>query len=248
MARGIIYLITNKENGYKYIGQTILPMNKRWQQHIQEANRMSSTPLHKAFRQHGVHRFNIQEIDECDESLLNEKELQWIQHHNPEYNEVIENIPSPNIVEEVKTPPRQKVKSEYKSWGNLTEKNRGNGKHSGFKIRCKSLKYGTIKDYDSAREAARDITGDPGKNANILLAARTGGTAYGYKWQLMEDKTKKKPIFGVNKKTELIELRYESISAAMKELGEDGKGPGLIKSLKNPGRYSWKGHWWFYSR
>jgi len=82
MARGIIYLITNKENGFKYVGQTTQAMNKEWQQHIQESNRMSKKPLHIAFRKYGVGKFNIKEIDECDESLLNEKEAYWTNHYH----------------------------------------------------------------------------------------------------------------------------------------------------------------------
>ena len=99
MARGIIYLITNKDNGHTFIGQTTLPMNRIWQQHIQEANKMSSTPLHKAFRQYGVHRFNIQEIDECNENLLAERELHWIQHYNT-FNEYNINTIKPEPIKE----------------------------------------------------------------------------------------------------------------------------------------------------
>jgi len=241
MAQGIIYLILNKQNGHKYVGQTTQGMNKQWQQHIQEALRMSSKPLHRAMRQYGNNNFMIKEIDECDERLLNEKEAYWIDQHQPEYN----SITVPEVVKVVEPTP-QRDRSQQKSWGSLTEKNRGNGKHCGLKIRGKNLTTGVCVDYENARIAAKEITGDPGKNANILLAARTGGTAYGHKWQIMEEKTKKKSVFGVNKKTELIEVRFESIAAAVRELGGKGRGTGLIKSLRNPGRYSWKGYLWFY--
>jgi len=241
MAQGIIYLILNKQNGHKYVGQTTQGMNKQWQQHIQEALRMSSKPLHRAMRQYGNNNFMIKEIDECDERLLNEKEAYWIDQHQPEYN----SITVPEVVKVVEPTP-QRDRSQQKSWGSLTQKNRGNGKHCGLKIRGKNLTTGVCVDYENARIAAKEITGDPGKNANILLAARTGGTAYGHKWQIMEEKTKKKSVFGVNKKTELIEVRFESIAAAVRELGGKGRGTGLIKSLRNPGRYSWKGYLWFY--
>ena len=245
MSRGIIYLILNKENGHKYVGQTTQAMNRQWQQHIQETLRMSSKPLHHAMRQYGNNNFMIKEIDECNESLLNEKEQYWIEQYKPEYNP-IEPTPPPKVVKVIETPTPQRDRSQQKSWGSLTDKNRGNGKHSGLKIRGKNLVTGICTDYENARIAAKEITGDPNKNSNILLAARTGGTAYGHRWQIMEEKTKKKPIFGVNKKTELIEVRYESIAAAVRELSGEGKGTGIMKSLKNPGRYSWKGYYWFY--
>ena len=82
MSQGIIYLIVNKQNGHRYVGQTTQGMNKRWQQHIQEAMRMSDKPLHRAMRKYGNHNFMIKELDECDESLLDEKEQYWIEKYN----------------------------------------------------------------------------------------------------------------------------------------------------------------------
>jgi group I intron endonuclease len=239
MSRGIVYLITNKENGYKYVGQTSLPMNKIWQEHLMNANRMSSTLLHKAFREYGAHRFGIQEIDECIDTLLNEREQHWIKHYQPEYNVIV--TPKEPVIE---NKPKQKPKTSHLK--SFTSENRGNGKHFGLKIRGKDLKTGLCKDYESARAAALELTGNPNRNGNILLAARKNGTAYGHKWLILEDKSKKKIVFGVNKKTELIEVRYESVAEAVRQLSGEGKGAGIMKSLKNPGRFSWRGYLWFY--
>jgi group I intron endonuclease len=243
MGRGIIYLITNKENGHKYVGQTSLPMNKIWQEHLMSATRMSSTPLHKAFRQYGAHRFGIQEIDECNDSLLNEREQRWIEHYKPEYN-VIEKKKIEKPIPVVEKQPRPKSKTSHLK--PFTAENRGDGKHFGLKIRGKNLETGLCKDYENARIAALELTGDPNKNSNILLAARNNGTAYGHKWLILEDRSKKKSVFGVNKKTETIEVRFESIAEAMRQLKGESSGSGIMKSLKNPGRFSWRGYWWFY--
>jgi group I intron endonuclease len=248
MSRGIIYLITNKENGYKYIGQTTQGMNKVWQQHIQSATKMSSEPLHKAFRQYGVHRFGIQELDECDDYLLNERINNWIEKYNPEYNE-IKIIPEKKVIQEYKPPLKDNDvnKRNYSHLIPLNEHTRGNGKHCGLKIRGKNLETGICTDYTSARDAATQITGNPINNANILLAARKNGTAYGHKWQILEEKQKKKSVFSVHKKTGEIENHYESIADAVRSLSPGVKSSGLIKSLRNPGRYSWKGYYWYYS-
>ena len=40
MKRGIIYLILNKQNGYKYIANTTLTMNKEWIYHIDKSKRI----------------------------------------------------------------------------------------------------------------------------------------------------------------------------------------------------------------
>ena len=81
--------------------------------------------------------------------------------------------------------------------------------------------------------------------ANILSAARKYRIAYGHRWQILDEKQQKKSVFGVNKKTELIEVRFESINAAVRAFEGTDKH-SILKSLKNPGRYSWKGYWWFY--
>jgi group I intron endonuclease len=246
MNRGIIYLILNKQTEQKYVGHTSLAVNKEWAQHIDRSKRMSSEPLHRAFREYGIHNFMIRELDEYDDNSLENKLSSWIDKYKPEYNPI-------QIIEEEEeeiipayTPKQRKVdyyNSHLKPWN---ENTRSDGKHSGLKIRGKNLETGVCKDYNSAREAALEITGNANKNANILLAARTGRKAYGHRWLILEEKRKKKPVFGVNKKTELIEVRYESIADAMRSLGDSSKGTGLTKSLRNPGRFTWKGYWWFY--
>ena len=142
MSRGIIYLIINKQNGHKYVGNTTLAMNKEWVHHIDRSKRMSSEPLHKAFRQHGVHNFMIKELDEYDDTCLESKLNEWIEKYKPEYNPMI--IPTPaegisasapvEVVKVVETPPVQVVKKKSSSphlipWNEHT---RGNGKKNGF--------------------------------------------------------------------------------------------------------------------
>lgn len=248
MARGIIYLIINKENGYKFVGSTLQPMNKEWQSHIQSANRMSSEPLHRAFRQFGVHRFGIQELDECDERELEDKKEQWILHYNS-YNEgynyrIFEEEEEDEIDESIIIPTQIR---ETKSWHIIQKEHRGNGKHLGLRVQGKHIETGEIKVWNSASEAAAEVAGNPRKNSNILSCARNCYRCYGYKWSLLDDeKTKKKSIFGIHKKTERLGPRYESIADAMRELRGTGRGMGLIKSLKNPGRYSYRGFYWYY--
>lgn len=248
MSQGIIYLIINKENGCKYVGQTTLPLNKTWQQHIHESNRMSPKPIHRAFRKYGVNKFTIKVIDECNENLLTEKEQYWIEQYNSYlseggYNDTIKQIPNQEPIVPESIPNEI---NKRKSWGSLTEKNRSNGKHSGLKIMGLNVETGEEKIWENARDAAYEVTGDRNKNSNILLSARKGYKCYGYRWKLLEHKSKKKAVKGVCKRT-WQEVHYESISAAVRDLGNGTAGTGLKKSLRNPRRYTWKGYYWFYS-
>ena len=246
MSQGIIYLIINKQNGHKYVGQTTQPMNKRWQQHIQEALRMSDKPLHRAMRKYGNHNFMIKEIDECDKSLLDQREQYWIEQYNTFNSSEGYNATSEieKTDEEVATL-TEKVKQQ--SWGFLTDENRGNGKHSGIKIQGLNIETGEIREWDNARDAAEEVAGSRNKNSNILLSAKKGYKCYGYRWKLLEQKSKKKAVKAVHKIT-WEEYQFESIADAIRKVGgNNSRGTGLVKSLRSNGRYTWKGFMWFYS-
>jgi group I intron endonuclease len=252
MSQGIIYLIINKENGHKYIGQTTQALNKVWQQHIQESKRMSSKPLHKAFRKYGVDKFLIKVIDECNQNLLDEKENYWIQKYDTlnGYNGIEEEpIISPEPEKQIPIVKKKEIEPKPTNtdpWGFLTEENRSNGKHCGLSVLGINIETGEEKIWDNAREAALEVTGNRNKNSNILKSARNGYKCYGYRWRILDDKTKKKGVIGVHKKT-WNRIYFESIAEARRQLGNGCKGAGLIKSLKHPHKYSWKGYYWYFT-
>ena len=240
MSQGIIYIIINRNNGYKYIGQSLLSQNKVWQHHIQSAIRMSQEPLHKAMRKDGNHNFMIKELDDCNESILNEREQYWIDQYKPEYNGDIEVIEKEDIIEVI-----EPIKEINKNWGFYSAENRGNGKSSGIKLQGLNIETGETINYDNARDAAEDITGDRRNNTNILTAAKKGRVAYGYRWKMLEHKTKKKKIKAVHRIT-WDEYYFESISQAIKQICPHNSPSNLYRALKSNGRYTYKGYMWFY--
>lgn len=240
MSRGIVYLIINKQNGQKFIGETTQPMNKTWQQHIKESSEIRNKILHHSIREHGNYNFMIKELDECDENLLRERKEYWKKQYNAfdveKEIEIEEKIPE--II--IKKKPQQ-------TWGFLTDKNRGNGKHSGIRIQGLNIETGEIKEWQNARDAAEEVTGNRNKNSNILVSARRGYKCYGYRWKLLEKKTKKKAVKAIDKIT-WEEYYFESISDAIRKVGNNQtRGTGLVKSLRSNGRYTWRGYMWFYS-
>ena len=268
MSQGIIYLIINKDNGHKYIGQTTQTLNKRWQQHIQAALRLNDAPLYRAMRKYGNHKFMIREIDECDVEMLDEKEQYWIEYYNTfesanGYNAtsgggrtVFSEETKQKISEKAKDRERteeevSKIKStltekaKTQPWGMLTDENRGNGKHCGIRIQSMNIETGEIKEWENSRTAAAEIAGYPKAASNILLSAKKGYIAYGHRWKLLEHKTKKKAVKGVNKIT-WEEIHFESIRDAIRHVSPNSKGTGLLKSLRSNGRYTFKGFMWFY--
>jgi group I intron endonuclease len=75
---GIIYLLTSPK--FCYVGQTIRTLEIRLKEHILSAYLYSdSCPrLCEAIREYGIENFTVEEIEECENELLNEREIYWI--------------------------------------------------------------------------------------------------------------------------------------------------------------------------
>ena len=79
-----IYLIENKINHHKYVGQSI-DIAKRWKAHLQRYkifNKEYDKVLYQAFRKYGISNFNFTILEECSREQLNEKELYWIKYYD----------------------------------------------------------------------------------------------------------------------------------------------------------------------
>ena len=91
---GRIYKITNNINNKIYIGQTIKTLTKRWQQHKCNSTKeyFKQIVLYKAFKKYGIEHFHIEEIEEVENDLLDEREKYWIRcydSYNQGYNSTI---------------------------------------------------------------------------------------------------------------------------------------------------------------
>lgn len=87
-----IYKITNIQNNKVYIGQTIRPLKKRFNRHINDAlNNILDTHFARAIRKYGKENFKIEQIDTAStQEELNKKEQYWIHYYdsiNKGYNE-----------------------------------------------------------------------------------------------------------------------------------------------------------------
>ena len=79
---GYIYRITNLINYKVYIGKTTTTINQRWNEHIRSAKRNPDRALYRAFFKYGVNNFVCDEIEHCDNSILEEREQYWIKYYN----------------------------------------------------------------------------------------------------------------------------------------------------------------------
>lgn len=82
---GYIYIIRNTCNDKVYIGQSINDLKVRFREHINKSRRQRSK-FYNAIQALGEDKFSINLIEECDKSLLNEREKYWISKFNSFHN------------------------------------------------------------------------------------------------------------------------------------------------------------------
>lgn len=71
----IIYLIENKLNGKKYVGQTVRDLDRRLYEHIF----FDHSVIHRAIDKYGWQNFEVSVIEECSsQEELNEREVYYI--------------------------------------------------------------------------------------------------------------------------------------------------------------------------
>lgn len=79
-----IYLVTNKINNKKYIGQSI-DVERRWKQHIKDSKnkKLKSRYFYAAINKYGLENFSLEIIDEnIPIDKINEREIFWINYYN----------------------------------------------------------------------------------------------------------------------------------------------------------------------
>lgn len=265
MEQGIIYLITNIVNNKKYVGQTRQQLNKRWKYHITESRTFSDRPLYRAINKYGIDNFKIRIIEECNTDLLDKRETYWIDSletyrygynattggEHPEHSEETRNKISQSMsnvshseewTNNVSIGLKKKLERGER-WGFFTSKNEG-GKHAKRKVQGTNITTGEVVEFDSTADAKREL-GLKGGSGNISRAIKEGFTAYGYKWKRLDNTPIIRAVVGYDKKTG--ELVYEFESANKASLTIRGKrSTGLRASLKNPGKNSWMGCYWYF--
>ena len=215
---GHIYKITNKENGKMYVGQTIMPVEKRWHCHKMawQGNRHCQA-LYDAFDKYGIENFQIEEIEECKDKDLNEKEMYWIKYYdtyNNGYNLTIggdgnrrldtelirqlwdEGLSTGQIAEELGYTKNGLVKHlwDYENYSVDEGRHRGaknKGVTNGKPIEKYSLDGVYIETFPNANVAAESV-GKGRKDSGNIRACAHGRrkSAYGFRWKFVNEEDK----------------------------------------------------------
>lgn len=79
-------MITNTQNGKRYIGKTSKQISTRFAGHLYSANRGCETYFYNAIRKHGAKAFVVSLVEEVSKEDLSVKEIFYIANIKPEYN------------------------------------------------------------------------------------------------------------------------------------------------------------------
>lgn len=76
----IVYLVTNRVNGKRYVGKTKRTLERRWYEHCTHSHGGSEEmAIYQAIRKHGAESFELSVLEECaDEATMNDAERRWI--------------------------------------------------------------------------------------------------------------------------------------------------------------------------
>ena len=86
-----IYKITNNLNGKIYIGQTVVDITTRFNEHCRPSK--CNTPIDRAFKKYGRNNFSVEVLAETDNiDTLNELEIHYIKYYNSTNAEIGYNI------------------------------------------------------------------------------------------------------------------------------------------------------------
>ena len=216
---GYIYLITNKENGKQYVGKTAFTIENRWKEHCKNFQYLrDDMPLHKAMLKYGRDCFSIEEVEQCDNMLLDEREQYWISYYdtyNNGYNatlggegavkfnqqEISELWNSEKTIAEICEiigAERHTVGKVLSALGVTTQqmKERGNGRP----VLQYSLDGNFIRRYSSITLATQNMGKDNISNIRSCCN-KTSTSAYNYLWKYEDDDTPIDEFVSRQKKT-----------------------------------------------
>lgn len=226
-------MIVNRQNGHKYLGSDVRPLNKVWREILEKYESWNGS-LYNTMKYYGVGAFSIKIVEEVADHKLEERMVYWRERYSPEYNDSVIRYTSKSVDN------KESYRKGARKWGynRVHKKKKRENKNV---IKCRNVETGKLKTLHGWDAAAKFCGG---YIANIKRAVKTGGTAYGYKWWIYKKVEIRRSVYGVHKDGSVTKV-FPTISEAMRAFGEEDKGKGICTSIK--WGKTWKGCMWYYA-
>lgn len=225
---GYIYKISNTINSQLYIGKTSNSLSKRWNEHLSSSKDCTiNSKLYNAMRKYGSDKFKIDILEECNNEVLNQKEIEYIRKYDTfkngynmtmggEGQAVIEYDKSKIIEMFNKGMSLNSIKRELGVNGRAVNYIiKDSLKEIAFENECKRLMLydiefkpiGYFQSILSAMNWVKDNTeynvGTREFYRRIHDVCKNLGVGYGYRWQYINDISYKEMIFRTHKDLEM---------------------------------------------
>jgi len=271
-----IYKITNSVNNKSYIGQSI-NIEFRWKEHQRIAkspnnySRKNKYPLYQAIRKYGLENFTFEILEECQEEILDEREIYWIQFFDSFENGY--NLTLGGGGARTKEYDIEAIINFYKKTNNIVTTAKEFACHPTTirkilhsfdlygeeaqpiaveKIDPKTMQV--IEEYPSLNSAAKANKCSKEIIHNAIYGINVH--AKGFYWRIKGDTNKKfapikkkwkKQCQQIDRRTLQIINTFESCAEAARSLGKDGKNGGSqISRVCNGGKQTAFGYIWRY--
>lgn len=180
-----IYAIINTTNGHRYIGSA-LKISLRWNRHRKDlrGNKHHSQYLQRAWNKYGESNFVFEVIENCDRTLIIEREKYYIDTLAPVYNV----CPNAGSALGRKTRPEVRLKASLRNKALGVKPPEITYELTRRPIRRTSIETGEIKDYRSILDALKDLGKSISKASYLSQVANKKPrrkSAYGFRWEYL---------------------------------------------------------------
>lgn len=236
---GYIYKIVNQINDKVYIGQTKKSIEERFKVHLKYAERKVNRYLYNAMNAYGYENFSVEEIEQCDNRDLDEREKYWIRFYGSNEKSKGYNMTIGGGGGDTWTNNQHKAETSRK----ISEKNKGKKRSPETIARIskgRKGKYSVDIDYDklyAAIQSGEDldtICTDFGISLRtLILRCRTYFGCEIKDIRISENYSRKKPVYSEKTLSELSRIRSENFKGHNNPNYKDVDKDYLYKLLKS---------------
>lgn len=208
---GYIYKISNDINNKVYIGKTLTSISERWKKHLSDMDKRKNEkrPLYAAMRKYGTSHFYIEEVEQCSNDIINERECYWIDFYDSYgngYNATkggdgksyadVETIitlwnEGKNIKEihDITGHDHATITNHLNDYGITSQdiKNRVIERQSKPVVKIDKITGEIIETFANAKEVEKVLQKTMASRHIYEVCTGQRKTAYGYKWKYLED-------------------------------------------------------------